>query len=71
MVIAVSSMPLSQVREFLLLKVLMLRRPKTNIQIIQQTSLLKNKKFLHFLKQHVHDLYKEVWGNDWHAFISK
>ncbi|KAF5836606.1 hypothetical protein DUNSADRAFT_5680 [Dunaliella salina] len=48
-----------QVRDFMLHKVLMLRRPKTNIQIIQQTSLLKNKKFLHFLKQHGHDLYKE------------
>ncbi len=44
----------------MLYKVMMLRRPKTNIQIIQQTSLLKNKKFLHFLKQHGPDLYKEV-----------
>mmetsp|Transcript_23537 Transcript_23537/g.64882 ORF Transcript_23537/g.64882 Transcript_23537/m.64882 type:complete len:760 (+) Transcript_23537:107-2386(+) len=51
---------LIKVRDFLLHKVLMLRRPKTNIQIIQQTSLLKNKKFLHFLKQHGHDLYKEI-----------
>jgi hypothetical protein len=60
-----------QVREFMLHKVLMLRRPKTNIQIIQQTSLLKNKKFLHFLKRHGPDLFKEVGQDRMEAFSGR
>lgn len=38
----------------------MLKRPKTNVQIIQQSSLLKNKFFVRFLRQHGQDIYQEV-----------
>ncbi|GFH22067.1 uncharacterized protein HaLaN_19474, partial [Haematococcus lacustris] len=48
------------VREFVLQKVYLLRRPKTNVQILQQSSLLKNKYFVRFLRQHGQDVYQEV-----------
>jgi hypothetical protein len=49
-----------QVREFVLQKVYMLKRPKTNVQIIQQSALLKYKYFVRFLRQHGADVYSEV-----------
>ena len=51
-----------QVREFVLQKVYMLKRPKTNVQIIQQSALLKYKYFVRFLRQHGPDVYAEVRG---------
>lgn len=50
----------SKVRDFLLQKISQLRRPRTNIQIIQQNVLLKFKYFVTFLKEHGEDVYKEV-----------
>jgi vacuolar protein sorting-associated protein 52 len=50
----------SKVREYLLQKVYTLRRPKTNIQIIQQNVLLKYKYFVRFLRQHGAEVYDEV-----------
>ena len=50
----------SKVREFLLQKVYQLRRPRTNIQIIQQNVLLRFKYFVTFLKEHGGDVYTEV-----------
>eukprot|EP00210_Caulerpa_lentillifera_P001709 g1642.t1 len=52
----------SKVRDFLLQKIYQLRRPRTNIQIIQQNVLLKFKYFVTFLKEHGEDVYKEVRG---------
>eukprot|EP01012_Entosiphon_sulcatum_P066741 TRINITY_DN9610_c0_g1_i1.p1 TRINITY_DN9610_c0_g1~~TRINITY_DN9610_c0_g1_i1.p1 ORF type:complete len:814 (-),score=178.36 TRINITY_DN9610_c0_g1_i1:92-2509(-) len=42
---------IDQVRQFLLQKIAMLKKPKTNISILQQ-SMLKFKKFFHFLLRH-------------------
>lgn len=59
-----------QVREFLLQKLYTLKRPKTNIQIIQQNVLLKYKYFIRFLRQHGKEIYDEVratWGCKEHA----
>ena len=42
----------SKVRDFLMNNISLLKRPKTNLQIIQQTSLLKYKHFIRFLAQH-------------------
>ena len=50
----------TQVRDFMLQRVYMLKRPKTNVQIVQQSSLLKYKYFLKFLKQHGPDVYAEI-----------
>lgn len=50
----------SKVREFLLQKIYQLRRPRTNIQIIQQNVLLRFKYFVTFLKEHGGDVYAEV-----------
>lgn len=38
----------------------MLKRPKTNVQIIQQSALLKNKYYMSFLKKHGQEIYLEV-----------
>lgn len=50
----------SKVRDFLMNNISLLKRPKTNLQIIQQTSLLKYKHFIRFLAQHGADIYAEV-----------
>lgn len=41
-------------------KVYQLKRPKTNVQIIQQSVLLKFKYFMRFLRAHGSDVYTEV-----------
>lgn len=51
---------LAKVRDFILQKVYTLKRPKTNIQIIQQNVLLKYKYFVRFLREHGDDIYTEV-----------
>ena len=51
---------ITKIRDFLLQKVYLLKRPKTNLQIIQQSSLLKYKYFIQFLRQHGPDLFIEV-----------
>lgn len=51
---------MTKIRDFLLQKVNLLKRPKTNLQIIQQSSLLKYKYFIQFLRNHGQDLYIEV-----------
>ena len=51
---------MTKIRDFLLQRVNLLKRPKTNLQIIQQSSLLKYKYFIQFLRQHGSDLYIEV-----------
>jgi hypothetical protein len=55
-----TTLPALQVREFLLQKIYTLKRPKTNIQIIQQNVLLKYKYFIRFLRQHGKEIYDEV-----------
>lgn len=50
----------AQVREFLQGKLSSLRKPKTNISIIQQNVLLKYKYFVRFLEQHGPDVHAEV-----------
>eukprot|EP00899_Mesostigma_viride_P022961 jgi/Mesvir1/384/Mv11278-RA.2 len=52
----------SKVRDFLLKRFYGLRKPKTNIQILQQNVLLKFKYLVTFLKQHGADVYPEVKG---------
>lgn len=54
-----------QVRDFLLSKLYQLRKPKTNISIIQQNSLLKYKYFVRFLAEHGPDVHAEVRGVTW------
>jgi hypothetical protein len=49
-----------QVREFLQGKLSSLRKPKTNISIIQQNVLLKYKYFVRFLEAHGPDVHQEV-----------
>lgn len=49
-----------QVREFVLQRIYQLKRPKTNIQIIQQSSLLKYKYFVRFLRAHGKEAYAEI-----------
>ncbi len=49
-----------QVRDFMLHKIYQLKRPKTNVQIIQQSVLLKYKYFVRFLRQHGTEVYNEV-----------
>lgn len=51
---------LTKVREFLMSKLYQLKRPKTNIQIIQQNVLLKYKYFVRFLREHGKDIYDEL-----------
>ena len=55
---------ITKIRDFLLQKVYLLKRPKTNLQIIQQSSLLKYKYFIQFLRQHGPDLFIEVRAGD-------
>lgn len=46
-----------QVRDFMLAKISKLKQPRTNIQILQQTSLLRYKYFVRFLWQHGREAY--------------
>lgn len=50
----------SKVFEFMVQKLYALRKPKTNIQILQQNVLLKYKYVILFLKEHGKDIYTEV-----------
>ncbi|KAF5806419.1 putative cullin repeat-like-containing domain superfamily [Helianthus annuus] len=51
---------ISKVFEFMIQKLYALRKPKTNIQILQQSILLKYKYAISFLKEHGKDVYNEV-----------
>ncbi|CAM6121999.1 unnamed protein product [Calypogeia fissa] len=51
---------LAKTREFLLQKLYALRRPKTNIQILQQNVLLKYKYAATFLREHGKEVYPEI-----------
>jgi hypothetical protein len=44
----------------MLAKLYQLRKPKTNISIIQQNVLLKHKYFVRFLAEHGQEVYQEV-----------
>lgn len=46
----------------MLAKLYQLRKPKTNMSIIQQNVLLKYKYFVRFLSEHGPDVYQEVCG---------
>ncbi|MQL88037.1 hypothetical protein Taro_020591 [Colocasia esculenta] len=50
----------SKVFEFIVQKLYALRKPKTNIQILQQSVLLKYKYVILFLKEHGKEIYNEV-----------
>ncbi|XP_016504959.1 vacuolar protein sorting-associated protein 52 A [Nicotiana tabacum] len=50
----------SKVFDFMVQKLYALRKPKTNIQILQQSILLKYKYILSFLKEHGKEVYLEV-----------
>ncbi|KAL0906542.1 hypothetical protein M5K25_025044 [Dendrobium thyrsiflorum] len=50
----------SKVFDFMVQKLYALRKPKTNIQILQQNVLLKYKYVIIFLKEHGKDIYTEV-----------
>ncbi|KAL6997171.1 Vacuolar protein sorting-associated protein 52 [Sarracenia purpurea var. burkii] len=50
----------SKVFEFIVQKLYALRKPKTNIQILQQSVLLKYKYIITFLKEHGKEVYTEV-----------
>ncbi|XAR55594.1 hypothetical protein NMG60_11035706 [Bertholletia excelsa] len=50
----------SKVFEFIVQKLYSLRKPKTNIQILQQSVLLKYKYIISFLKEHGKEVYAEV-----------
>lgn len=50
----------AKIREFLLQKMYTLKKPKTNIQIIQQNVLLKYKYCIRFLASHGEDIYDEI-----------
>lgn len=50
----------SKVFEFMAQKLSALRRPKTNIQILQQNVLLKYKYVILFLKEHDKDIYTQI-----------
>ncbi|KAF8404019.1 hypothetical protein HHK36_008895 [Tetracentron sinense] len=52
----------SKVFEFIVQKLYALRKPKTNIQILQQSVLLKYKYVVFFLKEHGKEIYVEVRG---------
>ncbi|KAA8544546.1 hypothetical protein F0562_022595 [Nyssa sinensis] len=52
----------SKVFEFIVQKLYALRKPKTNIQILQQSVLLKYKYIVSFLKEHGKEVYTEVRG---------
>eukprot|EP00897_Mesotaenium_endlicherianum_P003559 jgi/Mesen1/3230/ME000187S02398 len=50
----------TKIREFLLNKIYNLRKPKTNVQILQQSVLLKYKYLAAFLREHGKEVYPEV-----------
>jgi hypothetical protein len=50
----------ARVRDFMLQKFNLLRKPKTNIQILQQSVLLKYKAFVSFLREHGTEAFPEV-----------
>uniref|UniRef100_A0A0E0KF31 Vacuolar protein sorting-associated protein 52 A n=1 Tax=Oryza punctata TaxID=4537 RepID=A0A0E0KF31_ORYPU len=50
----------SKIFEFVIQKFYALRKPKTNIQILQQSILLKYKYTIVFLKEHAKEIYAEV-----------
>ncbi|CAN0854136.1 Vacuolar protein sorting-associated protein 52 A [Linum grandiflorum] len=50
----------SKVFDFIVQKLQALRKPKTNIQILQQSVLLKYKYVISFLKEHGREIYTEV-----------
>ncbi|CAD6204071.1 unnamed protein product [Miscanthus lutarioriparius] len=50
----------SKIFEFVIQKFYALRKPKTNIQILQQSVLLKYKYTIIFLKEHAKEIYAEV-----------
>nr|CAB3500490.1 unnamed protein product [Digitaria exilis] len=50
----------SKIFEFVIQKFYALRKPKTNIQILQQSILLKYKYTITFLKEHAKEIYAEV-----------
>ncbi|KAG9128854.1 hypothetical protein Leryth_009611 [Lithospermum erythrorhizon] len=50
----------SKVYDFMVQKLYALRKPKTNIQILQQSVLLKYKYIISFLKEHGKEVYNEV-----------
>ncbi|XP_015690866.1 vacuolar protein sorting-associated protein 52 A isoform X1 [Oryza brachyantha] len=50
----------SKIFEFVIQKFYALRKPKTNIQILQQSVLLKYKYTIVFLKEHAKEIYTEV-----------
>ncbi|AQL06072.1 Vacuolar protein sorting-associated protein 52 A [Zea mays] len=50
----------SKIFEFVIQKFYALRKPKTNIQILQQSVLLKYKYTINFLKEHAKEIYAEV-----------
>lgn len=52
----------SKVFDFIVQKLYALRKPKTNIQILQQNVLLKYKYIVSFLKEHGNEVYTEVRG---------
>ncbi|CAH9093868.1 unnamed protein product [Cuscuta epithymum] len=52
----------SKVFDFMVQKLYALRKPKTNIQILQQSVLLKYKFIISFLKEHGKEVYLEVRG---------
>ncbi|XP_018831105.2 vacuolar protein sorting-associated protein 52 A-like isoform X2 [Juglans regia] len=52
----------SKVFDFIVQKLYALRKPKTNIQILQQSVLLKYKYVVSFLKEHGNEVYTEVRG---------
>lgn len=52
----------SKVFEFIVQKLYALRKPKTNIQILQQSVLLKYKYIVSFLKEHGKEIFIEVRG---------
>ncbi|KAI4303712.1 hypothetical protein MLD38_039311 [Melastoma candidum] len=52
----------SKVFDFIVQKLYALRKPKTNIQILQQSVLLKYKYVISFIKEHGKEIYVEVRG---------
>ncbi|GIL58131.1 hypothetical protein Vafri_12985 [Volvox africanus] len=60
----------TKVRDFMMNKVYQLKRPKTNVQIIQQSVLLKYKYFMRFLRVHGPDVYTEI-RNEYVSVLSR
>jgi hypothetical protein len=51
---------ISKVYDFIVQKLIALRKPKTNIQILQQSVLLKYKYIISFLKEHGKEVFMDV-----------